>query len=243
MAIVSAPHRSPQAPRRTKLGVAAFTTLIILAAIGVVLLARDALTGSSSSSAVQGSGVAATSARALAGFTSIDLAGSNNVTVTAGARQSVIVHADANLLSNVTTRVTAGNLIIGDVGSFSAKSPMYVEVSVPALAALDLGGSGTITVTGISASRLTITVPGSGDISASGSVTRLNVSIAGSGEAQLSGLVARDVDAVVSGSGAIFVTATQSLDAKVPGSGAVLYSGNPPQVRTSITGSGAVTPG
>jgi hypothetical protein len=242
MTIVSAPHHDRQTPPRTKLEWAAFITLLILAAIGVVLLARDVLPGSSTSSGVQGSGVAATSTRALPNFSGIDLAGSNNVTVMAGARQSVVVHADTNLLSHVTTQVKAGKLIIGDVGSFAAKSPMYVEVSVPSLAALDLSGSGNITVTGIKASRLTVTLPGSGDISASGSVTRLNISIDGSGNAQCSGLIARNVDVVVSGSGDIFVTATQSLDAKVAGSGAVLYSGNP-QVTTSITGSGDVTPG
>jgi hypothetical protein len=242
MTIVSAPHHDRQTPPRTKLQWAAFITLLILAAIGVVLLARDVLPGSSTSSGVQGSGVAATSTRALPNFSGIDLAGSNNVTVMAGARQSVVVHADTNLLSRVTTQVKAGKLIIGDVGSFAAKSPMYVEVSVPSLAALDLSGSGNITVTGIKAARLTVILPGSGDISASGSVTRLNISIDGSGNAQCSGLIARNVDAVVSGSGDIFVTATQSLDAKVAGSGAVLYSGNP-QVTTSITGSGDVTPG
>ncbi len=242
MAIVSAPYHGQQAPHRTKLQVAAFIILLILAAIGLVLLARDVLPGSSRSPGVQGSGVAGTSTRALANFSGIDLAGSNNVTVVAGARQSVVVHADKNLLSHVTTQVRAGKLIIGDSGSFAAKSPMYVEVSVPSLAALDLSGSGTITVTGIRTARLTVTLSGSGDIYASGSVTRLNVSIDGSGDAQVSGLIARNVAAVVRGSGAIFVTATQSLDAKVPGSGAVLYSGNP-QVTTSITGSGAVTPG
>jgi Putative auto-transporter adhesin, head GIN domain len=78
---------------------------------------------------------------------------------------------------------------------------------------------------------------------AAGLMPRRHVSIDGSGDAQLSGLTARNVDAVINGSGAIFVTATQSLDAKVPGSGAVLYGGNPPHVTTSITGSGAVTPG
>jgi len=120
---------------------------------------------------------------------------------------------------------------------------MYVEVSVPSLTVLDLSGSGNITVTGIRASQLTVTVPGSGDIAASGSVARLDISIDGSGDAQFSGLIARNVNAVIAGSGSIFVTATQSLDAKVPGSGAILYSGNPARVTTSITGSGAVTPG
>ena len=170
-----------QTPHRTKLQVAVFITLLILAAIGVVLLVRNVLPGSSSSSGVRGSGVAATSTRALANFSGIDLAGSNNVTVVAGARQSVVVHADTNLLSHVTTQVKAGKLIIGDIGSFAAKSPMYVEVSVPSLAALDLSGSGNITVTGIRASRLTVTLSGDGNIYASGSATRLNVSIDGSG--------------------------------------------------------------
>jgi hypothetical protein len=243
MAIISAPHHGRQTPHRTKFQVAAFSTLLVLAAIGVVLLVRDVLPGSSKSSGVQGSGVAATSTRVLANFNSIDLAGSNNVTVVAGARQSVVVHADRNLLSHVTTQVKAGKLIIGDVGSFAAKSPMYVEVSVPSLAALDLSGSGNITVTGIRASLLTATLSGDGNIYASGSVTRLDVSIDGSGTAQFSDLIARNVDAAVGGSGTIFVTATQSLDAKVPGDGTVLYSGSPPQVTSSITGSGAVTPG
>lgn len=243
MTIVSAPHHDRQTPPRTKLQMAAFATLLVLAAIAVVLLARDVLPGSSTSSGVPGSGVAATSTRALANFSGIDLAGSNNVIVVAGARQSVVVHADSNLLSRVTTQVKAGKLIIGDVGSFAAKTPLYVEVSVPSLTALDLSGSGNITVTGIRASRLAVTLPGSGNISASGSVTRLNVSIDGSGDAQCSGLIAQNVDAVVSGSGSIFVTATHSLDAKVPGSGTVLYGGSPPRVTTSITGSGEVTPG
>ena len=243
MAIVSAPHHGRQTPHRTKPQMAAFTALIILAAIGVVLLARDVLPGSSGSSGVQGSGVAATSTRALPTFGGIDLAGSDDVTVVAGTRQSVIVHADSNLLSHVTTQVKAGTLVIGDVGSFNAKSPMYVEVSVPSLTVLDLSGSGNITVAGIRASQLTVTVPGSGDIAASGSVARLDISIDGSGDAQFSGLIARNVNAVIAGSGSIFVTATQSLDAKVPGSGAILYSGNPARVTTSITGSGAVTPG
>jgi len=55
--------------------------------------------------------------------------------------------------------------------------------------------------------------------------------------------IARDVHAVVSGSGRILVRATNSLDAAVPGSGAIIYSGNPAHVTTSITGNGAVTAG
>jgi Putative auto-transporter adhesin, head GIN domain len=62
----------------------------------------------------------------------------------------------------------------------------------------------------------------------------------GDGQAQLSQLAARDVHAVLAGSGLIQVNATTSLDAAVPGSGMIMYSGNPLHVTTSVTGSGTV---
>jgi hypothetical protein len=60
---------------------------------------------------------------------------------------------------------------------------------------------------------------------------------------QFTRLVADDVRAVVSGSGSIFVTATESLDGSVSGSGAILYTGNPPDVTRNVTGTGAITGG
>ena len=218
--------------------IAALFLAAVLAAIGVALLIRG---GGSSSSGVQGSGVAATQTRAVAKFSSLDLAGSNNVTVTVGGPQSVVVRADSNLLSHVTTRVAAGTLVIGNTGSFTTRSPMSVDVSVPSLTALNLGGDGKISVTGISAPQLTVIVSGSGQLSMAGTATRLDVTLSGDGQAQLSQLIARDVRAVLTGTGLIQVTAITSLDAAVPGTGAIIYSGNPLRVTTSITGTGTVT--
>ena len=158
-----------------------------------------------------------------------------------GKPQSVVVHADSNQINHVTTEVAAGTLVIGDTGSVTASGPVSVDVSVPSLTALSLSGSGQISATGISTPQLTVTISGSGQLSAAGTATRLDVTINGSGKAQLGQLTARDVHAVISGSGLIQVTATASLDAAVPGSGTIIYSGNPPQVITSVTGSGTVT--
>jgi len=137
----------------------------------------------------------------------------------------------------------AGTLVIGDTGSFTARTPMSVDVSVPSLTALSISGDGQISATGINTLQLTATVSGSGLLSAAGTATRLDVTISGDGHAQLGQLTARDVQAVVSGSGLIQVTATASLDAAVPGSGSIVYGGNPVQVNTSVTGSGAITRG
>lgn len=242
MAISSPPRRGGQAAPHDQRGL--ITGLVVVAvtvvalAVVVALLAR----GGSPGRGLQGSGVAATQSRALPPFTSVDMAGSANVTVVVGGRQSVVVHADNNLLRDVTTGVTAGSLVIGTTGSFTPRSPMSVEVSVPSLAAVRLSGSGQISVTGISAPQLTVTLPGSGALYAYGAVTKLDVTLGGSGLAQLDGLVARDAHAVVSGSGLIRVAVTANLNAAVSGSGAILYSGDP-QVTSNVTGSGAVTPG
>jgi hypothetical protein len=80
-------------------------------------------------------------------------------------------------------------------------------------------------------------------VRASGTVTGLDVSLGGSGDAQLGQLAARDVHAVLSGSGRIVTRATGTLRASVPGSGTIVYTGNPGHVTTSITGSGTITRG
>jgi hypothetical protein len=247
MAISSPPRRGNQVVPRRQHGLVAALVLalvlalafvLVLAVLVAVLLAR----GESRGSGLQGSGVAATQSRALPRFSGIDLTGSNSVTVDVGGRQSVVVHADSNLIRHVTTRVVAGTLVIGTTGSFTTRSPMRVDVSLPALGGVRLSGSGEISLSGIDEPRLTVTLSGSGALYASGSATQLDVNLSGSGLAQLDNLVARDVDAVVAGSGLIRVTATTALTAAVPGTGAIIYGGNP-QVISSVTGTGSVTHG
>ncbi len=155
----------------------------------------------------------------------------------------MIVHADSNLLGRVTTRVRSGSLVIGNTpGNLNAKSPMFVAVSVPSLAALTLRGHGNIAVTGINAQSLIVALPGSGTIQASGRAAWLEVTVSGSGTGLLSQLTADDVNATLSGHGSIMLTATRSLSGSVSGSGTILYHGNPPHISTTVTGTGAITP-
>jgi Putative auto-transporter adhesin, head GIN domain len=242
MAITSAPHRGHHTAHRSQLALIATATaaVILVAAMVVALLAHG---GGSSGSGIQGSGIAATQTRTVARFNSLELAGSNHVTVMVGARQSVVVHADGNLIGHVTTQVVAGTLVIADTGSFITRTPMSVEVSVPSLTGLNFSGSGQLSVTGIKAPQVTVTVSGSGLLYVAGTAAKLDVTLSGDGMAQLSQLTARQVHAVVSGSGLIQVTATTSVDAAVPGTGAIVYYGNPPQVTASVTGTGTVTRG
>jgi hypothetical protein len=217
---------------------------LLLTAILFALLVDRIFFPSSSSPRGTGSGVAATQTRSLPPFTAVELAGENNVIVRVGPRQSVVVHADTNLLRRVTTRVRSGRLVIGTTrGNFSAKSPMFVEVRLPSLKSLRLQGAGNIAVTGVNSPRLSVELPGSGNIDAGGTTTTLDVSISGEGTALLRQLIARDANAALTGDGTIMLTATHSLIARVSGSGTVLYGGNPLHLTRAVTGSGAISAG
>jgi hypothetical protein len=122
---------------------------------------------------------------------------------------------------------------------------MLVAVSVPSLSALMLQGDGNATVTAINSPSVTIALPGSGNIHATGNTRHLDVTISGEGSAFLGQLVARDAKAALSGDGTITLTATHSLTASIPatGSGTILYAGRPPHLTTTVTGHGTILAG
>jgi putative autotransporter adhesin-like protein len=199
---------------------------VALMALGVLLLMALVIDriffDHASTPAGTGSGDAKIQARALPPFTAVDLAGAKNVIVHVGRRQSVIVHADNNLLRRVTTRVRAGRLVIGTTpGNLRARTPMFVAVSLPVLDGLKLEGAGNITATG--------------------TATKLDVTLSGAGNMFLSQLGARDAKAALSGDGSITLTATRSLAATLSGRGTVFYGGDPPYVTRTITGSGVIS--
>jgi hypothetical protein len=218
--------------------------VLLLTAIVVVLLVDRVAFDHSTGLMGTGSGFAATQARSVPPFTGVELAGENNVIVRVGGERSVVVHADRNLLGRVTTRVRSGRLEIGTThGTLDARSPMFVAVSVPSLDRLSLRGAGNISATGVDSRRLTVALPGSGNIHVAGAATKLRVTISGEGTAQLRGLSTRDANAVLSGDGTILLTATRNLAARLSGTGTILYGGNPSRVTPTISGSGTIGPG
>jgi hypothetical protein len=184
--------------------------------------------------------------RPVAPFTSVELAGSNDVTVLVGARQSVSVRARKDMLDHVSTQVRARTLVIADVpGRGITKGPISVSVAVPTLTSFALapGGSGMMDVGPVANRSLTVALAGSGLLRARGITDRLTVRLTGSGDLELGQLTARDARVAVSGSGRAAVTATRSLAANLSGSGMIQYGGNPAHLSTSVSGSGVIIPG
>jgi Putative auto-transporter adhesin, head GIN domain len=236
MTIAPTPVATGRAPHRLYLVL--LSALVLLVATGVALYAWRGT--STSTTATQGSGVAATQTRDLPAFAAIDLAGTNEVAVVVGGKQSVVVHADDNLIEAVITQVHGGVLVIDNTGSFTTKSPMRVDITVPMLDTATLTGTGIVRIDGVKGKQFNALLPGSGVLRLSGIVDRLDATLGGSGDMQLENLIARDARVDVPGSGRLQVHATDQLRATVAGSGAIFYRGNPSSVMQSVTGSGAI---
>ena len=138
---------------------------------------------------------------------------------------------------------------------------MKVVVTIPFtdINSIALAGSGDLwNQDQISASKLTTSVAGSGDIvlnvkvdslmgslAGSGNVTyegnseKITFSIAGSGDLHAFKLTANEVEVAISGSGDAEVFCTKSIKANVSGSGDIEYKGNPEFEDINVSGSGS----
>jgi hypothetical protein len=191
----------------------------------------------------RGSGVLTSERRDVSGFDRIDVSGSARVDVTIGSEWSVVVEADDNIVPLITTTVTGDTLDIGTKSntSFMTSNPIQVSITMPALTAVDVSGSGEITADDVgSAQDFTAEISGSGDVSVIGKVDRLDVSVSGSGNFDGRRLETVDATVSVSGSGEAVVWATGNLDAKVSGSGDIRYLGSPGNITTDVSGSGRI---
>ena len=147
------------------------------------------------------------------------------------------------ILVSLGATVQDGTLAIGQSRSFSTKSPMSVEITVPALDAVALSGAGVLIVDGVKAAHFSVRAPGSGVLSVTGTTTTLDATLSGSGDVRLEAFAAQDATATVSGSGRLQVNASHSLDATVSGVGLILYTGSPTELTKNVTGTGAIIEG
>jgi hypothetical protein len=197
-----------------------------------------------SSNSVVGSGKVVSERRGVSDFTSIMLLGSAHVEVFFGAAESVNIEADDNIVPLIETVVKNGQLIISNKtnANFTSANPVRVNVTMKSMKGVTLSGSGIINISEIAGDSLMINLPGSGDLTVTGTANTVNISLPGSGNIYCDGLKANSATVALNGSGNIEVFAMQNLDASVRGSGTIHYGGNPAQVSKNISGSGSIMP-
>jgi hypothetical protein len=200
----------------------------------------------------------------VGGFQSVSLGGSQNVVVSVGGTAPTVrAEGSERALERLEIVVENGALQIRsrNHGSWFGhhRGRVTVHVTVPALAAASVGGSGEIRIDRVSGERFaasvggsgeidigdlrvreaTFELAGSGDIRAAGAVERARINVAGSGDINLGGLEIRDAQIALVGSGDVVAKATGSARVSLTGSGDVSVVG-PARCQIEKFGSGDV---
>ena len=186
---------------------------------------------------------------AIAGpATAIDVRGSDDVSVTRGARLAVSATGPKTVLDHLRVSVRGGTLIIDrDPGVYTSGRGAKVSVTIPALAgvavdgssdvtvdradgprfAASLGGSGDLKIARLQVAGASVDLTGSGDVSADGHVGMLTLSTSGSGDITMRGVTSDRATLSTRGSGGIEIGATRSATGATSGSGDITVGGHP----------------
>ncbi|NJS15497.1 MAG: DUF2807 domain-containing protein [Sphingopyxis sp.] len=247
---------------RTVKFLAAVVTIGLLAGCGVGIAGGDS--GNDTGRAEGKSGPDGSRSFAVADFTGIDLAGSDNVVVTRGAKFSVVATGPQKILDKLEIRVEGGKLVVSrksSMMSWNSDNVATIAVTLPRLDSAEVSGSGQMTVdtaegdsvdlvlsgsgdldvANVTTKALDIALAGSGDLTVkSGKADRGDVSLAGSGDIDIAGVTLATADIALAGSGDVTATATATADVSLVGSGDVRLGGGA-KCDSSELGSGTVS--
>lgn len=211
-------------------------------------------------------GPTVTQSYALTGFTGVEVAGPDDVTIRRGDSFSISAKGPKAELDELEIKLDGSTLSIGRKRSgfsFGSRDHDRVEIAItlPKLVSVRLTGSATVdadTVDGDAAQavvtgsgdlkigKLTgkaakVSISGSGDIEiGGGTVGTGDYAVTGSGNIEAAGLVAQTLEVSITGSGDVDAQATGTADVRILGSGDATIGGGA-KCTTKAMGSGTAT--
>ncbi len=215
---------------------------------------------------IEGNGNQVTRERQIGNYDEVDVSGSFDVYLVAGAEGSISVEAEENLQEYIITEVNGDKLKIHTKDGYSLRTSrnkgIVITVPFKDIEKVSLAGSGDVMtkdainaqsfrcalagsgdmVLEINAQEVRASLAGSGDLVVKGSAQETELEVAGSGDLDASDLKSKDVTARVSGSGDINLNCEGgTLKANVAGSGDIRYTGKPQKIDSKVVGSGSVS--
>lgn len=192
---------------------------------------------------VVGSGKGIVQQRDLRGvFDCLEIIGSAGIEVTRGDCCTIEVHGEDNLVDFLETELVGSTLQVGIKRgvNFTSNLPLKVVATAPAVAEVDLSGSGDVRLAALDQVDLRVDLRGSGDVVADGSVSTVALVLQGSGDIDTRRLQARKATIKLHGSGDVRAFASEESKVRLYGSGDVSVKGSPKVRDTKVAGSGDI---
>lgn len=214
-----------------------------------------------SSTIIEGSGNVVREERPVMGITEVNLNGFGDLIIMQGEKEELVIEADDNILSYLTTEMHGPRLDIGVKSSYSLKSIKTIryyltvrdlnavrisgfgdveiaDLETPSLE-IRLSGTGDIDLRDLQSDSLKVTISGFGNATVTGEVIRQEVVLSGSGNYTASDLKSRETRIRISGFGNSELWVTDELDVTISGSGDLEYYGSP-HIQQSMSGFGSI---
>lgn len=174
----------------------------------------------------------------VTGFDEIEIGGVFEITITTGEDFRVYTSGHEKNVEDMTVNVEDGVLTLGHKkknwsGKNGKDKSIILEISLPALNALSVGGVATGEVTGIDADDFELNIGGVGDISLSGTCENLEVNIGGVGNINAKAFECENTEVNLAGVGDAQVYASESVEVSTFGVGSVTVWGKPEKVEKS----------
>lgn len=173
-------------------------------------------------------------------FHGIDVSGAFAVSVIVGPAARVEISGDDNIVPLVRSEVRNSVLHFDLPGRITTKLPITIDLAMPLLDELDVGGASTVEVTGISGPALEVDAAGASTVSLAGEVQSLDAEVAGASTLRAEGLAAARVDVDAGGASTAEVRAAESLDAEASGASTIRYHGTPAKVSQDASGASTI---
>jgi hypothetical protein len=214
---------------------------------------------------IAGSGVSKEETRPVDAFHSLEAGNALqvNVTVTPGAKPSLKISGDDNLVPFVESVIRDGRLIlrIKPNSSISPKVPLLAEVVASELDEVEASGAASITmkgsakvnrftasasgashvsVEGVDSSQVVVSATGASQVVLAGSAASMKVKATGASQVKAQAFQVEGADVSISGASGVALRASKSVDGDVSGASQLEFYGSPARQTVSISGASQV---
>ena len=189
-----------------------------------------------------GSGILISEQRDLSSFQFVHASGPVTTVISQGENFGIVVTADDNVISRVTTLVKGNTLYISLKDGSYHNIWVRVQVTAPKIVELANTGNGSMQVNRIhSSGRLKLSNTGSGIVVLNGVLEEFELDNEGAGTIKGFNLEVGHCRVTNEGSGSCELFCTGVLEGSNTGDGSILYKGNP-AIQIDNTGNGSVSP-
>jgi hypothetical protein len=188
---------------------------------------------------VIGSGVLATEARAVSGFSAVSISHPARLIVDHAGTETLVVTAEDNILPLVRSEVSGGRLFLSLAAGDKVTSTREIvyRVTVAGLNDLEASGAARVELRGLRDERLGVRLSGASMLTAAGECAVLEIRLSGASRADTAALRSRQVIADLSGASYGLVRASESLVVNASGASTLEYLGDPLLVSNTSGGS------